>query len=161
MTEDKRAISDSIFKQIFIFCALCHQRATTGNSLFLTSCTHILSHKYLPKNGICPICKTYDFSTISLIEKQTLPNDVNLFFQPLTTLIENIHDVSVFQNNGLNEQIQYFQAHCIKMRERVARQQQLLYQAKKELDKIPFLKQKIQYLEESIKNLIRNVTTTK
>lgn len=153
-------MSDSIFEQNFVFCAICHQKAATGNPLILTSCAHILCDKHFPKNDICPICKTNDFSTISLTDEQTLPNDVKIFFQPLPTLLESIYNASIFQINGLNEQVYYYQSHCIKLREKVARQQQLLYQAKNELDRIPLLKQKIQKLEDSVESLTRNITNT-
>lgn len=153
-------MSDALFDKNFVFCSICHQRAATGNPLILTSCAHILCDKHLSMDNICPICKTNDISTVRLVEQQTLPKDVKLFFQPLPTLIENIYNISIFQINGLNEQIHYYQSHCIKLREKVARQQQLLYQAKNELDKIPLLKQKIQYLEDSIQSITRNVSTT-
>lgn len=153
-------MSDTIFDKNFVFCSICHQRAATGNPLILTSCAHILCDKHLPVDNICPICKTNDISTIRLIKQQVLPNDVKLFFQPLPTLIENIYNISIFQINGLNEQVHYYQVHCIKLREKVARQQQLLYQAKNELDKIPLLKQKIQYLEGSVQSLTRTISAT-
>lgn len=144
---------ETVFDQNFVFCSVCHQRSSTGNPLMLTSCAHTLCDKHLSPDNICVVCQTRDISTIKLNDPRTLPNDVKLFFEPLPNILETIYNVSLFQINGLNEQVQYYQVHCIKLREKVARQQQLLYQAKKELDTIPLLKEKIQSLETSIQSL--------
>lgn len=146
----KLVMSDNAFNQFFVFCSVCHQRSSTGSPLLLSSCAHLLCSKHFPQDSTCPVCQTKDISTIKLLETKSLPGDVKIFFEPLPNILENIYNVSLFQMNGLNEQVLYYQQHCIKLREKVARQQQLLYQAKNELDNIPALKQKIQLLEETI-----------
>lgn len=150
--ETTKLMSESVFNQNFVFCFVCHQRSSTGSPLMLTSCAHTLCNKHLSQNNVCPVCNNKDISTIKLIDERTLPNDVKLFFEPLPNALESIYNISLFQISGLNEQVQYYQTHCIKLREKVARQQQLLYQAKNELDTIPVLKQKIQFLEENLKS---------
>ncbi|CAL9733732.1 chromosome stability protein 9 [Monosporozyma servazzii] len=145
-------MSESVFSQNFVFCSVCHQRSSTVSPLMLTSCAHTLCNKHLSQTNVCPICNNKNISTIKLLDERTLPTDVKLFFEPLPNVLESIYNVSLFQINGLNEQVQYYQSHCIKLREKVARQQQLLYQAKNELDTIPVLKQKVQFLEETLKS---------
>ena len=87
-----------------------------------------------------------------------LPNDIKIFFEPLPPLLESLYNVSQFQFRGLSNQCQYYQNHCLKLREKCARQQQLLYQAKIELDSMAALKKRIQELETVVRH--NNVSST-
>lgn len=143
------------FQQLFVYCQLCHQRWHQQEPLHLTSCAHILCKKHLQNHDnrpICPVCSSQNISSLTLNDDRLLPDDVKLFFQPLPNFIETLHQITQFQYNGLINQIQYYQSHCIKLREKIARQQQLLYQAKEELDTIPQLKSEISQLETMLKN---------
>ncbi|CCK69043.1 SUMO ligase CST9 KNAG_0B06130 [Huiozyma naganishii CBS 8797] len=139
--------SEQLFGQPFVFCHVCHQRSSPQDPLSLTSCAHTLCSKHLTSNRRCPVCCTNDVSVIKLVDKRTLPRDVGLFFEPVSDILETVCSVSQFQTNGLLSQVQYYQSHCVKLREKVARQQQLLHQAKQELDAIPKLKQRVRELE--------------
>ena len=135
------------FNQPYIYCSICHRHYTREDPLNLTSCAHTLCTAHTTTTGICPVCDTRDISIIRLNENKTLPRDVQIFFEPLPEMLETLHNISQFQLNGLIGQVNYFQNHCIKLREKVARQQQLLYKAKQELDTLASLKSKISELE--------------
>lgn len=141
----------SKFKQAYIYCSVCHQRYTKEDPLHLTSCAHILCTKHINVTNVCPVCGTKDISVIKLLDSKPLPNDVKLFFEPIPDILEMLYNVTQFQMNGLVNQIEYYQNHCVKLREKVARQQQLLIQAKQELDLIPNMRKKINELENRIK----------
>ena len=135
------------FNQPYIYCSICHRHYTREDPLNLTSCAHTLCTAHTTTTGICPVCDTRDISIIRLNENKTLPRDVQIFFEPLPEMLETLHNISQFQLNGLIGQVHYFQNHCIKLREKVARQQQLLYKAKQELDTVANLKSKVSELE--------------
>lgn len=152
-------MSDSIFEQPFVYCGVCHRRTSHGDPLRLTSCAHILCSQHSPLTSkVCPICNSSDISIIKLIESKQLPNDIKIFFEPLPPLLESLYNVSQFQFRGLSNQCQYYQNHCLKLREKCARQQQLLYQAKIELDSMAALKKRIQELETVVRH--NNVSST-
>ncbi|CAI5010671.1 ANL_collapsed_G0039050.mRNA.1.CDS.1 [Saccharomyces cerevisiae] len=144
----KYIMPDSIFEQPFVYCGVCHRRTSHGDPLRLTSCAHILCSQHSPLTSkVCPICRSSDISIINLVDSKQLPTDIRIFFEPLPPLLESLYNVSQFQLNGLSKQCQYYQNHCLKLREKCARQQQLLYQAKIELDSMAILKKRIQELE--------------
>ncbi|CAI4047042.1 hypothetical protein SKDZ_12G4200 [Saccharomyces kudriavzevii ZP591] len=146
-------MSDSIFEQPFVYCGVCHRRTSHGDPLRLTSCAHILCSQHSPLTSkVCPICHSSDISIIKLVESKQLPTDIRIFFEPLPPLLESLYNVSQFQLKGLSNQCQYYQNHCLKLREKCARQQQLLYQAKVELDSMAGLKKRIQELETVLKH---------
>lgn len=146
-------MSDSIFEQPFVYCGVCHTRTSHGDPLRLTSCAHILCSQHSPVTSkVCPICNSNDISIIKLMESKQLPTDIRIFFEPLPQLLESLYNVSQFQLKGLSNQCQYYQNHCLKLREKCARQQQLLYQAKIELDSMAILKKRIQELEAVLKH---------
>ncbi|CAI4047334.1 hypothetical protein N7582_004057 [Saccharomyces uvarum] len=146
-------MSDSIFEQPFVYCGVCHRRTSHGDPLRLTSCAHILCSQHSPMTSkVCPICHSNDISIIKLVESKQLPTDIRIFFEPLPPLLESLYNVSQFQLKGLSNQCQYYQNHCLKLREKCARQQQLLYQAKVELDSMAGLKKRIQELETVLKH---------
>lgn len=140
-------MNSQLFEQSFVYCNICHRRHSNGDPLRLTSCAHILCSLHVNNNNICPVCNTRDISVIKLEADKNLPNDVTSFFEPLPNLLETIYNVSQFQQQALVNQIQYYQTHCVKLREKVARQQQLLYKAKQELDGVTQLKNRITDLE--------------
>ncbi|CCD27121.1 SUMO ligase CST9 NDAI_0J02290 [Naumovozyma dairenensis CBS 421] len=153
--------SNSLFDQPFVYCAICHRRSAKEDPLGLTSCAHILCSQHLSPSKICPACNTNDISIIRLVDNKTLPNDVKIFFEPIPQALESLYNVSQFQISGLRKQCQYYQNHCVKLREKCARQQQLLYKAKQELDSIPPLKKQITELENIIKRQEENMSRTK
>lgn len=143
------------FQQSFVYCQICHQRWHQQEPLHLTSCAHILCKKHLQNynnRSICAVCSNENISSLVLNDERSLPDDVKLFFQPLPNFIETLHQITQFQFNNLMNQVQYYQSNCIKLREKIARQQQLLYQAKQELDTIPQLKLEITHLETLLRN---------
>ena len=148
--------SSGIFNQTFVYCGVCHRRSTLGDPLSLTSCAHILCSQHVLPSKVCPICQTNDISIILLTDSKPLPNDVRIFFEPMPQVLEQLYNVSQFQMNGWINQCKYYQSHCVKLREKCARQQQLLYQAKQELDAITTYKNKIKELENIIKR--QNIT---
>ncbi|CCF56027.1 hypothetical protein KAFR_0A05920 [Kazachstania africana CBS 2517] len=151
------------FSQEFVFCNVCHIRYSKEDPLNLTSCAHILCKQHISPDKKCPVCQTEDISIIKLLESkhQQLPTDVKLFFEPIPNLMENIYNVANFQVRGLLSQLQYYQNHCVKLREKVARQQQLLYKAKQELDAVASLKERNRQLESLLRggnNFFSNIT---
>ncbi|QLL33265.1 hypothetical protein HG536_0E01760 [Torulaspora globosa] len=139
-------MSDGLFNQPFVYCGVCHRQSTREDPLHLTSCAHILCSEHLNTTA-CPICKNRDVMAIRLVENKQLPQDIGDLFRPMSTLLENLYIVSQFQSSGLVNQCHYYQEHCIKLREKCARQRQLLCQAKHELDSVARLKSRITELE--------------
>ncbi|QLQ80823.1 hypothetical protein HG537_0E01780 [Torulaspora globosa] len=139
-------MSDGLFNQPFVYCGICHRQSTREDPLHLTSCAHILCSEHL-NTAVCPICKNKDVMAIRLVEGKQLPQDIRDLFQPMSILLENLYMVSQFQSSGLVNQCRYYQEHCIKLRDKCARQRQLLYQAKHELDCAAKLKSRIAELE--------------
>ncbi|KAG0672382.1 hypothetical protein C6P45_003066 [Maudiozyma exigua] len=140
-------MNGQLFEQSFVYCNICHRRHSNGDPLRLTSCAHILCSMHVNNDNICSVCSTHDISVIKLEADKNLPTDVTAFFEPLTNLLETVYNVSQFQQQALVNQIQYYQTHCVKLREKVARQQQLLYKAKQELDGVTQLKNHVANLE--------------
>lgn len=140
---------EGLFDQPFVYCGVCHKHSTKEEPLYLTSCAHTLCLQHL-NNTICPICGTRDILVIKLVETKQLPEDIRILFQPIPAVLENLYNVSQFQITGLVNQCQYYQENCIKLREKCARQRQLLYQAKEELDAVAKLKSRIAELEASL-----------
>lgn len=145
-------MSQVTFNHPFVYCGVCHRRYSPEDPLKLTSCAHILCSMHVNDREVCPICDTTDISFIKLVQGKNLPNDVSSFFEPLPQLLESIYNVSQFQQQNLINQIQYYQNHCVKLREKVARQQQLLYKAKQELDTVSHLKSRITELESQLQD---------
>lgn len=139
-------MSDGLFNQPFVYCGICHRQSSREDPLHLTSCAHILCSEHL-NTAACPICKNKDVMAVRLVENKQLPQDIRDLFQPMSTLLENLYIVSQFQSSGLINQCHYYQEHCIKLREKCARQRQLLYQAKHELDSVARLKSRVAELE--------------
>lgn len=149
-------MNGQMFEQSFVYCNICHRRHSNGDPLRLTSCAHILCSLHVNNDNICPVCNSHDISVIKLDADKNLPNDVTSFFEPLPNLLETIYNVSQFQQQALVNQIQYYQTHCVKLREKVARQQQLLYKAKQELDGVTQLKNRITNLELQLRQVNMN-----
>ncbi|CAB4256166.1 similar to Saccharomyces cerevisiae YLR394W CST9 SUMO E3 ligase [Maudiozyma barnettii] len=145
-------MNSHLFEQNFVYCNVCHRRHSHGDPLNLTSCAHILCSLHVENKHTCPVCDTDDISIIKLAVDKNLPPDVISFFEPLPNLLETIYNVSQFQQQALVNQIQYYQTHCVKLREKVARQQQLLYKAKQELDGVSKLRNRIIDLESQLKH---------
>lgn len=140
------SMSDELFNQPFVYCGICHRQSSREDPLHLTSCAHILCSEHL-NTAACPICKNKDVMAVRLVESKQLPQDIRDLFQPMSTLLENLYIVSQFQSSSLMNQCHYYQEHCIKLREKCARQRQLLYQAKHELDSVARLKSRVADLE--------------
>ncbi|SMN22683.1 similar to Saccharomyces cerevisiae YLR394W CST9 SUMO E3 ligase [Maudiozyma saulgeensis] len=145
-------MNSHLFEQSFVYCNVCHRRHSIGDPLNLTSCAHILCSLHVENSRTCPVCNTDDISIIKLAVDKNLPADVISYFEPLPNLLETIYNVSQFQQQALVNQIQYYQTHCVKLREKVARQQQLLYKAKQELDSVSRLRSRIMELESQLKH---------
>lgn len=142
-------MSEGLFNQPFVYCGVCHRQSNREDPLHLTSCAHTLCSEHL-NTSQCPICQSRDVMAIKLLDNKQLPQDIRNLFQPMSTLLENLYNVSQFQSNGLINQCQYYQEHCIQLREKCARQRQLLFQAKQELDSVARLKDRIAELEAAL-----------
>ena len=143
-------MSDPIFNQGFVYCFICHRRHSPEDPLRLTSCAHILCSAHSSNSSECPVCSTRHISIMELTDRRTLPSDVLSYFLPMPELAETLYNASQFQQQALLNQIQYYQDHVVKLREKVARQQQLLYKAKKELDGVTDLKRQVSSLENQL-----------
>lgn len=146
------------FDQPFVFCSICHKKPTREDPLSLTSCAHILCSQHTPpisnfSTNTCSFCNSNNISLIRLndTDNESLPPDITPYFQPLPNHLENLYNISQFQFNNMKNQIQYYQEVILKLRERSARQRQLLTQAKVELDSIPKLKTNINELKEKLR----------
>lgn len=139
-------MAEGLFNQPFVYCNLCHRPSTKENPLNLTSCAHTLCSQHL-NQSTCPVCGTGDILAIKLVEAKELPQEIKSLFLPTPAVLENLYNASQFQMTGLTNQCQYFQEQCIKLREKCARQRQLLYQAKEELDAVTGLRARIAELE--------------
>lgn len=148
----KQGLMDNLYLQHFVHCGVCHKRAGKGDSLWLTSCAHLLCDTHLTPSKICSICGNKDISCIKLGEqKKPVPAEVQAYFEPVTTMVENVYNVAQFQVRGLTEQCEYYQKACITLKDKCGRQQQLLFKAKQELDNIPKLRQRIKELEDKLR----------
>lgn len=153
-------MSEGLFNQAFVYCGVCHRNSTTEDPLYLTSCAHTLCSQHL-NNRVCPICATCDILVIKLVENKQLPDDIKILFQPIPNVLENLYNVSQFQITGLVNQCQFYQDHCMKLREKCARQRQLLFQAKQELDSVATLKSRVAELESMLKGKRRSDSITR
>ena len=153
-------MSDPIFNQGFVYCFVCHRRHSAEYPLRLTSCAHILCTSHIDNSNECPVCNARHISVIELSERRTLPSDVLSYFLPLPELAETLYNASQFQQQALANQIQYYQDHVVKLREKVARQQQLLYKAKKELETVSKLKHEVASLEKQLQERAAAPNTT-
>lgn len=142
-------MSEGLFNQPFVYCAVCHRQSTTEDPLHLTSCAHTLCSEHLNRS-VCPVCQSREVMVIRLVENKQLPQDIRDLFQPVSVLLDNLYNASQFQYTGLVNQCRYYQEHCIKLREKCARQRQLLCQAKQELDSVAKLKTRIGELEAAL-----------
>ncbi|EDO15599.1 hypothetical protein Kpol_483p18 [Vanderwaltozyma polyspora DSM 70294] len=137
------------FDQLFVYCGVCHRRSSKEDPLFLTSCAHILCSQHwdskLGRN--CTLCSAGDVSVVVLSDARPLPPDITVFFQPIEQTLETLYNVSQFQMTGLVNQCRFYQDHVVTLQAKCAKQRQLLFQAKNELDSIPKLKTKISELE--------------
>lgn len=135
-----------IFDQLFVHCGICHKYSSQEDPLYLTSCAHTLCSQHI-NFKICPICHISDILVIKLTDSKQLPDEIKMLFQPIPSLLENIHNVSQFQITGMVNQCHYYQSVCERLKEKCARQKQLLFQAKQELDSAAHLKNRIAELE--------------
>lgn len=99
------------------------------------------------------LCDAHDVSVVKLSDDRQLPQDIRVFFQPIQQTLEVLYNVSQFQMIGLINQCKYYQDHVLKLQAKCAKQRQLLFQAKNELDSIPKLKSKITELESQLKKM--------
>ncbi|CAR26554.1 hypothetical protein ZYGR_0H03710 [Zygosaccharomyces rouxii] len=139
----------SLFDQQFVHCGVCHRQSSQEDPLYLTSCAHTVCSQHMNVK-ICPICHISDILVIKLAESKQLPDEIKMLFQPIPSLLENLHNVSQFQITGMINQCHYYQDLCEKLKEKCARQRQLLFQAKQELDSVAHLKSRIAELESQL-----------
>lgn len=139
-------MASSLFDQPFVHCGVCHRVSSQEDPLYLTSCAHTLCSQHM-NIEICPICHISDILVIKLTDSKQLPDEIKMLFQPIPSLLENFHNVSQFQITGMVNQCHYYRSTCEKLKEKCARQRQLLFQAKEELDSVASLKNRIAELE--------------
>lgn len=140
-----------LFDQPFVHCGVCHRGSSPEDPLYLTSCAHTLCSQHMNAK-FCPICQINDILVIKLTETKQLPDEIKMLFQPIPSLLENLHNVSQFQITGMVNQCHYYQDVCEKLKEKCSRQRQLLYQAKQELDSVAQLKSRITELEAQLQS---------
>ncbi|GAV52539.1 hypothetical protein ZYGR_0AG05300 [Zygosaccharomyces rouxii] len=144
-------MAPSLFDQPFVHCGVCHRHSSQDDPLYLTSCAHTLCSQHMNVK-VCPICHISDILVIKLAESKQLPDEIKTLFQPIPSLLENLHNVSQFQITGMVNQCHYYQSVCEKLKEKCARQRQLLFQAKQELDSVAHLKSRIAELESQLQS---------